>query len=1310
VAAAAWETCTKAAVSYQLSAVSKIRGPARESGAFCCRNPSSSTQLLAISFAWLKLGSPSMKWITANQLEDWADKSVLSRTDLSELVSSLVRASATRPNSFHFPTGDSAQMHGYDGSLESEGAPPFVPEGSSVWEFSTEDGPAGKAERDYQARIKDPRGRVPAETSFVFVTPRKWEDRDRWALEKKKEKLWKDVRVIHSVDLEEWLERNTAVAARMAWKLLGLMPSTGVRSTDEFWDEYASRFAPPLTEQVLLAGRATQASSLLQQLQGVPQPYQWQADSLDEGVAFAVAAIRLAEDKERKYVEARTLVLETKEAALQLANRTDLIFLVRAGALELAGLLGRRSPTLVPVGRDQLGKGVEILRRPHFGDLGDALKTMGFPEERAHQLARECGRSVTILSRRIGSPGSKAPIWRKDRSLLPALLAGAWSAYSEDDLKAVHALTDEQSYAAYEKALLPYIGLSEDHPLEREGEVWTLRAPVDAFVLLGFLIAGDDLRKFGEVVTTVFSELDPALELPAEERFYAGVTGKKLKHSDWLRRGLATTLLLIAEFHEEAGLHAPGMTPQDFVNDLIAKLPGLHSDYRVVASLYGVLPAIAEAAPRPLLQALGQLIEGDGQKILPIFQDKEADLFHSSSPHTALLWALETLAWDPTYLSEASLTLARLARLDPGGKLANRPIRSLREIFLIWHPGTNATMEQRLAAIDQITRLEPAVGWELLISLLPKYHDVASPTSKPRYREAGASQAEPITYASIGKGYKQIVDRILALAGDDPTRWVSVIHHIRDLSPQDRGRAVELLEASGQRMQGRARTELWSVLRAEVNRNRRFPTADWVMQDADLRRLEEIVAALAPQDPLVQVAWLFNDYNPDLPDVDLLDQWQAVQSRRTEVVLQLYGKLGAASVLDLASAVKLPAQVGFAFANGAELDWIESLVGESLKRVPNPDLFAIALSAGADFRFKSAWRPRISHLYEIGQWTAVQTGWLTLEFSDDYETWAFVESLGAEVERVYWTQKAVRPIKADETALEVMAAKYLSHGRALAALNSVWYSGGSASSETLLRILDESIVEINAAPDTASTNLAWEVEQLFGILRARENVPPIEIARREYAYLPLLHFSQVPLTIHSLLMQDPDFFVELLCDVFKPASGEAREPTEERRARAAAGFRVLSECRTIPGLKDGNNIDNAELTHWVARVRELAAVRDRSAIADEYVGHILAHAPFDRDDGAWPHRAVRDLIENLALPGLERGIRIERFNMRGPTTRGPFDGGNQERALAATIRDWSKSTVQWPRTTKLLSDMANEWERHAEEEDVRARQDEMRFS
>jgi hypothetical protein len=274
----------------------------------------------------------------------------------------------------------------------------------------------------------------------------------------------------------------------------------------------------------------------------------------------------------------------------------------------------------------------------------------------------------------------------------------------------------------------------------------------------------------------------------------------------------------------------------------------------------------------------------------------------------------------------------------------------------------------------------------------------------------------------------------------------------------------------------------------------------------------------------------------------------------------------------------------------------------------------------------------------------------------------------------------------------------------------LWYSSPSARSETLFRVLDQSVIEINSAPESVATNLAYEIEQIFNILRGRKDVTPIEIAKREYAYLPLLHFSQVPLTISSLLAEDPEFFVSVLCDVFKPSSGEAREPTEERRAKASAGFRLLSEFHTLPGLR-GETVDEDALKTWVTRVRVMAAIEDRAAIADEYIGHILAHAPYDPHDKAWPHRAIRNLLESLA-PALriERGIRIERFNMRGPTTRGPFDGGAQERDLAAAIREWGKATVGWPRTTKMLADMAAEWEHQAEAEDIRAKQDEMRFS
>jgi hypothetical protein len=1249
-----------------------------------------------------------MKWITATDLERWAD-SKAAEGGLPYLVSSLIRASAPDATAFRFPAGDSSQIPGYDGRLESEGFPPYVPEGKSVWEFGTGEKYRAKADEDYEKRTKEPRAATPAETTLVFVTPRTWShpDVDEWIKEKKEQGVWKDIRVIDAVALEDWLDRKQAVAAKLA-RELNVKPATGAMSTDEFWSEYSSRFKPPLTEKVILAARNEDSELVLQQLQGATESYLWQGDSTDEVIAFVVASIRMANEEARKYLEARVLVVHTEEALRHLAKEDGLILLPRSGALLAPGLFAQRSPTIVPVGRDEPNRRqANPLKRPTYHEMADALQSMGYVDDAAYALARACGRSVTILARRIQSSTYRKPEWAKQTELIPAMLAGAWRASAEEDKQAVQALTD-LDYAAYEKLLLPYLRMQEDPPLEREGDVWTVRAPVDMFVHLGSMIGANDLAKFQEVVKQVFGENDPSLELPPGERFYAGLSGKKLKHSDWLRTGLATTLLLIAVFHDEAGLEIVGTTPEAFVNGLVSGIPGLDNDYRAVASLHGVLSLIAEAAPRPLLKALGLLLEGDGERIKPIFQDTEG-AWHRSSPHTGVLWALEVLAWDPEYLNDATLTLAKLERVDPGGKLVNRPLHSLREIFIVWHPSTNATLGQRLSALDNIVKYEPQIGWELLIKLLPEYHGVASLTAKPRYREAGASGREEITYGFVAKSYREIIDRVLTLVGDDPKRWVTLIRQVGSFSPEDRIRVTDLLDPVSEKLSGNGRTEVWSALRAEVNRNRRFQDADWAMAEEDLTRLDAMVARLQPADIGTQVLWLFSDYHPDLPDVkDIQQEIQQIPIRRKEAVQQLYAAKGIVGVLELAKLAKLPTFVGYALAEAVDhtAPLVDAL-GQSLANGAQPGEFEVALSSAADFRFTNEWRSAIETQLRRGEWSPMQVAQLMLAWRDQFSTWDFVESLGGEVEANYWSRKPSRPIRGDDRAFEYVVNKYLQYGRALAALDAVWHPAASVPSEILIRLLDAAIPEIAAKPDVVNSNVVYDLEQVFAELRHRSDVPRIDIATREYAYLPLLTYREGELTIHSLLAEDPDLYVGLLCDVFKPASGEEGEITKERQAKATAGYRLLSEFRKVPGAKN-SEIDPDALKGWVTKVRELASEKDRAAIADEYIGHLFAHAPPDDKDGSWPHRVIRDLIEEVASEKLEHGIALERFNMRGVTTRGPYDGGDQERAIAAEIRKWSEASTAWPRTCQLLKGIAADWERHAEWHDIRARQDQIR--
>ena len=92
-------------------------------------------------------------------------------------------------------------------------------------------------------------------------------------------------------------------------------------------------------------------------------------------------------------------------------------------------------------------------------------------------------------------------------------------------------------------------------------------------------------------------------------------------------------------------------------------------------------------------------------------------------------------------------------------------------------------------------------------------------------------------------------------------------------------------------------------------------------------------------------------------------------------------------------------------------------------------------------------------------------------------------------------------------------------------------------------------------------------------------------------------------------------------------------------------------------------------------------------------------------DGLWPHESVRTVIEQLASAALEDGFRAGVFNKRGAFSKNPFEGGVQERALAARYRAWGEAmAAASPRTAAVLLDVADGYERQAHREDVRAQQ------
>lgn len=716
-----------------------------------------------------------------------------------------------------------------------------------------------------------------------------------------------------------------------------------------------------------------------------------------------------------------------------------------------------------------------------------------------------------------------------------------------------------------------------------------------------------------------------------------------------------------------------------------------------------------EAAPRPLLSALEQLLGGDGSRIKPIFTDKEDALF-AQSFHTGLLWGLETLAWDPQYLARVSLILAGLTRVDdPPGRLMNRPINSLREVFLPWKPGTNATLSQRFGVLDQMVKQEPDVTWKLLLMLMPEYHSVSQPTAKPHYREAGASERERLTNQLVWSAYNGVIDRALTLAGGDAQRWSELVESFPNFDSAHLERACQLLEKLSESAESAQRFAVWSALNTLVRRNKAFRQAAWAMDTARLDRLEQVIVRLEPSDPLVRLAWLFNDYCPMLPDDTPANRSSRVDQLRAEAVTELFNIGGANAVISLANEVKFPRLVAAAVSGTVEsAEVFDSWIDISLGQGPKLDEFAIILSWRAVLKLGKEWKSRISIRFQQKRCTSADVATLLLEWPDDAVTWEFAASFGPEVERSYWQRKPIWPLQGSTEEIEKAVRKYVSVARAAATLGATRTAVAKISANVIFELLDAVVEEINTNPEQARNLGFYELGEILKSLQGRGEVPKIEIARRELTYLPWLEHSDYSLTLVQVMADDPKFFVSVLCEVFKPAGGEAPEPDEAKRRRARAFYGVLNKFKRVPGER-GGDVDLDVLEKWVTEVRELAAKEDRARVADMYVGRALAHAPSDKDE-SWPHRAVRDLLERLHSDYVEHGIEIERRNMRGVVTKAMFEGGGQERALADQARSWAKTAENWPRTHGMLIRLAEAWQAWAGHEDERAKQDEMKYS
>jgi len=1266
----------------------------------------------------LRRGSRHRNWITALDLETrWAGRRD-AQSRLPQVIRRLISATTNSIERVHFPAGKDVQRPGWDGVVETSAGNAFVPKGLSGWELSVEKDSRSKAESDFQHRVKDSRGLDRSQMSFVYVTPRKWANKDMWCADKKKLGIWRDVRVYDSSDLEQWLETAPGTDIWLA-ELLHLRP-VGVTSIDHHWANLSAIAGPHFDPKVFLVSRTNERDLLHEWLKNPANEFTFQAPSVIETLDFVAAVLASLDETERDALASTIVVVKSREQWEALCANHNRLILIPAQPLaveaEMVAEAVRQGHNVVdskqrfPNERSHEPCLSFVDRR----ELEDALVASGFEQKKASELSKNAGGSLSVLKRLASRfDGFKEPEWaRPDEALglVPVLLAGGWDDTYDADRRVIEKLGG-RSYEEILSVATRWLNAA-DPPITRFLSRWSLVSRLDSWFLLASHITRQHLDVFEEVAGDVLGETDPRYELPPDARWRASLLGKVPKYSDQLRSSVAETLALMGAKSDALSIR-DSVGPARRAERVVRRLFADGTDWKRWASLSRQLPTLAEASPDAFLDSVENELRRNSQELIRLFADEGVSMF-SSCNHAGLLWALETLAWSPSLLTRVCLILARLAQRDPGQRRTNRPINSLQEIFLPWLPHTAASVDERIRVLNVLATKEPEVAWRLLLSLLPTLHGVSTPTHDPAWRDWATIRIRGVTNAEYWRQIEACAPRLAEMVGTDSNRWIELIERIENFPAAARTVALKRLrEFDVDSFGPEGRQEISDALREKVSRHRCYSDAQRAMPSDSVDELAEIQQRFEPQDHVRRFSWLFGRH-PHLPnesrDDPRLKRDEVVFERRKQALQAILDAGGLPPAFELALAVEYPYSVGFVLGKAKMLASDDEILPDLL--TSDDENLAVVAQGYAGGRASDAGSEWVER-QPLPKWTAEQAARFLILFPFERRNWDLVDRLGGDVSDFYWKHVYGYCHGGSKEDVAYAVSMFLNHDRPLQAVNVLsmaLHQKCEVDSSALMETLEAGLKpdNENATPEPVPDPVGYEIQKLFETLQSDSDVDVERLASLEWGYLRLLDgHGASPKTLHRLLRTNPKFFADLLSVIFRSdeePEASREPPSDEERVRGENAYRLLMEWKSVPGWREDDSVDEQELLDWVTQVRELCEISGHLGICDEQIGQVLAHAPYE-PDGSWPCIPVRDIIDEVESHDVVRGFELGILNKRPVVTKSPTEGGRQEHDLAQRYVGYAEACdIEWPTTASALRRIAEHYEEYARREDEEAQE------
>ncbi len=574
------------------------------------------------------------------------------------------------------------------------------------------------------------------------------------------------------------------------------------------------------------------------------------------------------------------------------------------------------------------------------------------------------------------------------------VLVGAWDsgATTESDDGIFQSLgTDRESITGLCKAGKQAGVLRAERrrwaPVGESGQGWSWVDHREAFRHLAPLVRSEDWDRFAEACRVAFSGSGQG--------------------SPAIRRGLCFSLALLGNSDGHLPVTPPpSVRAAGIVEQVLA---GSLPQWEALREQLGLL---AEASPEAFLHRIEQGLAQEPKGQTP--QESPMPLVIS-----AISSALGLLALDVDLLPKVALVLAKLfesENLSTANRKLSQPLKVLQEVFHPPLPKTNATSEERLAALAPLIQQAPKAAWALLLTLLHGQSMTALTVPRPLVLSLSVPSLRRFSSgAAIYGQLEQLLSWAMELAGTDGEKWAEILEVGPRLPPELLLTALHRIATLVPDLHDEQQV-LWGALRSLLSiyePEQQDPADKDDGQDATIQQPQDGTESLArslyeqltPSDFVAKHAWLF-DAHPSFP----------VRHRAPEEAYELLVQAQRRCITDLARSAERWALLARLRGRVHDLPQLSRLLAESPWAEELEQQLRQLEACGPDLAvWFLAFRLRSRDFVEVEHWlrrfaaeqrptdAALLAQLLTGGGAErDAKLWTLLDTLGEPARRLYW--------------------------------------------------------------------------------------------------------------------------------------------------------------------------------------------------------------------------------------------------------------------------------------------------------------------